>query len=89
MKIYAGGQGGDGQERRETRSPLPLGGRRRRRLGCLLCCFDGGKDGEGKGEELGQCAARALRTTSLWVRDHGVELPEMVVQAGRRRRKPH
>lgn len=54
-----------------------------------MCCFDGGKDGEGKGEELGQCAARALRTTSLWVRDHGVELPEMVVQAGRRRRKPH
>uniref|UniRef100_A0A0E0LTE7 Uncharacterized protein n=1 Tax=Oryza punctata TaxID=4537 RepID=A0A0E0LTE7_ORYPU len=57
-------------------------------IGCFSCCFGGGEDGDG--EELGQRAARALRTSSRWVRDRAVELPEMVARAGRRRRrKPH
>ncbi|XP_052164519.1 uncharacterized protein LOC127781583 [Oryza glaberrima] len=60
----------------------------RRGGGCLSCCFGGG-DGDGEGEELGQRAARALRTSSRWVRDRAVELPEMVARAGGRRRKPH
>jgi hypothetical protein len=64
------------------------GERRGGGIGCLSCCFGGG-DGDGEGEELGQRAARALRTSSRWVRDRAVELPEMVALAGGRRRKPH
>ncbi|KAG8046952.1 hypothetical protein GUJ93_ZPchr0008g12931 [Zizania palustris] len=57
-----------------------------RRGGCFSCCFGGGDDGEA---ELGQRAARALRTSSRWVRERAVELPELVARAraGRRRRK--
>uniref|UniRef100_A0A0D9X6D4 Uncharacterized protein n=1 Tax=Leersia perrieri TaxID=77586 RepID=A0A0D9X6D4_9ORYZ len=59
--------------------------------GCFSCCFGGGEGGDGEEEEeeekLGQRAARALRTSSRWVRDRAVELPEMVARAGRRRRK--
>uniref|UniRef100_A0A0E0EJX1 Uncharacterized protein n=1 Tax=Oryza meridionalis TaxID=40149 RepID=A0A0E0EJX1_9ORYZ len=66
------------------------GERRGGGIGCLSCCFGGvDGDGDGEGEELGQRAARALRTSSRWVRDRAVELPEMVARAGRRRRKPH
>lgn len=57
------------------------GERRGGGIGCLSCCFGGG-DGDGEGEELGQRAARALRTSSRWVRDRAVELPEMVALAG-------
>uniref|UniRef100_A0A0D3ENI5 Uncharacterized protein n=1 Tax=Oryza barthii TaxID=65489 RepID=A0A0D3ENI5_9ORYZ len=81
--------GDDGRAQRETRSLLPLGGRRGRRIGCLSCCLDDRKDVEGEGEELGQRTVRALWTSLLWVLDHVVELPEMVARAGRRRRKPH
>ncbi|XP_015695878.1 uncharacterized protein LOC102714761 [Oryza brachyantha] len=57
-------------------------------VGCFSCCFGGGDgEGEGEGEELGHRAARALRTSSRWVRDRAVELPELVARAGRRRRK--
>ncbi|KAL5221666.1 hypothetical protein ABZP36_026379 [Zizania latifolia] len=55
-----------------------------RRGGCFSCCFGGGDDGE---VELGQRAARALRTSSRWMRERAVELPELVARAGRRRRK--